>query len=225
MPATSISRRELAVVARYDSMFSITHRTRLHAYPEWGASRLKELLARCTAQCLITLLYCLLPLLPLLATMAFMRWRFVRHYPNTLRKMRVHLKAMRQGPMQHFFRDVLGRAPTVPAQIRGSCVQCGNCCMERRCAFLEQVDNDRYQCGIYNSVWRRFSNCGSYPLNQHDIDRYACPGYYAVSGPAATHVAETLPAALWAPVHFVPRRPNSLALAARDVDSRLTRVP
>jgi hypothetical protein len=167
---------------------------------------LKELLARWAGQCLIAFLYCLLPMLPLLAALAFMRWGFVRSYPRTLRKMRVHLEAMRQGPVQHFFRDVLGRPPSVPVGIGGSCVQCGNCCMERRCAFLEQVEKDKYQCGIYGSIWRRFSNCGSYPLNQHDIDRYACPSYYCISEATAKQVAESLPVTLWTPVHFVHTR-------------------
>jgi hypothetical protein len=188
-------------------------------YPQRRAPDLKDFLARCVVTCLITLLYCLLPILPLLAAMAFLRWRFVRDYPNTLRKMRVHLKAMGQGPAQHFFRDVLGRASIVPAEIRGSCVQCGNCCMERQCAFLEQVGKDQYQCGIYHSIWRRFSNCGSYPLNQHDIDRYACPSYYAVSKPAPKPAQDLLPTTLWVPVHFVQARPAS----RRDSASRIRR--
>jgi hypothetical protein len=182
---------------------------------------LKTVLAQCAAQCLVVLLYCLLPLLPLLAAVAFVRWRFVREYPRTLRKMRVHLDAMRQGPVQHFFGDVLGRVKTVPAEIRGSCVQCGNCCMERRCAFLEQVAEDKYQCGIYNSVWRRFSNCGSYPLNQHDIDRYACPSYYCVSEP----VAESPPVTPWVPVHFVQRRSTRVTQAVGDTGSQVTTAP
>lgn len=198
-------------------MSSILDKTRLHQYPQCGASGLREVLARCAAQCLIAILYCLLPVLPLLAALAFMRWRFVRHYPSTLRKMWIHLEAMRQGPVQHFFGDVLGRASTVPTEILGSCVQCGNCCMERRCAFLEQTEKDKYQCGIYGSVWRRFSNCGSYPLSQRDIDRYACPGYYSISQHAAKPVADSLPAARWAPMHFVHTRSTSLAPAAKDV--------
>lgn len=175
-----------------------------------GASELKEQLARCAAWCLMAILYCSLPILPLLAAMAFMRWDFVRRYPETLRKMRLHLAAMQQGPVQHFFHDVVGRAPTIPAEIRGSCVQCGNCCMERQCAFLEQVEEDRYQCGIYTSVWRRFSNCGSYPLNQRDIDRYACPSYYSVSENEADDRAESPPAAAWVPVHFAGARQSRL---------------
>lgn len=167
---------------------------------------MKKVLAQCAAHCLIVFLYSLLPLLPLLAAIVFMRWRFVQHYPDTLRRMRRHLQAMREGPVQHFFGDVLGRAQTIPTEIRGSCVQCGNCCMERRCAFLEQVAKDKYQCGIYSSVWRRFSNCGSYPLNQQDIDRYACPSYYCASGHATKHAAESSPVTQWAPVHFAHKR-------------------
>ena len=69
----------------------------------------------------------------------------------------------------------MGRQDKVPAEIAGSCVQCGNCCMNKRCVFLEPIDNDRYQCGIYHSPLRRWSNCGSFPLHAHDIARYACP--------------------------------------------------
>lgn len=167
---------------------------------------MKKVLAWCAAHCLIVFLYCLLPLLPPLAAMVFMRWRFVRHYPSMLRKMRRHLEAMRQGPVQHFFGDVLWRARTVPANIRGSCVQCGNCCMERRCAFLEEVTEDKYQCGIYSSVWRRFSNCGSYPLHQPDIDRYACPSYYTVSEHAMKGGSESVPIAQWVPMRFAHKR-------------------
>jgi hypothetical protein len=186
---------------------------------------LKRVLALCAAHGLIVSLYCLLPLLPALAAMVFVRWRFVRHYPTTLRRMWRHLEAMRQGPVQHFFGDVLGRAPAVPAEIRGSCVQCGSCCMERKCAFLEQVAQDKYQCGIYSSIWRRFSNCGSYPLSQHDIDRYACPSYYCVPEHAATRVAESPPAAQWVPVHFVQRRSTPLAPAVGDASGRMTTAP
>ena len=59
------------------------------------------------------------------------------------------------------------------------CVQCGNCCVDRRCVFHEAIDNDKFQCGIFHSPFRKLSNCGSFPLNQWDIDRYACPNYTA----------------------------------------------
>jgi hypothetical protein len=146
---------------------------------------MRKFVAGCAAHFATAVLYLLLPVLPLLASILFMRWSFVRRYVQTLRKMRVHLAAMRRGPLQHYFSDVVGRAPQVPEEIHGSCVQCGNCCMERQCTFLEPLAGGKYQCGIYHSYWRRFSNCGSYPLSQRDIDRYACPSYYAVPGRAA----------------------------------------
>lgn len=126
------------------------------------------------------MLYLLLPLMPLLTSLVFMRWKFVRNYSQSLQRARVHLAAINEGPLQHYFNDIAGRARQIPDEIQGSCVQCGNCCMERRCAFLEPVADNKYQCGIYSSFWRRFSNCSSFPLNQYDIERYECPSYYAV---------------------------------------------
>jgi hypothetical protein len=76
---------------------------------------------------------------------------------------------------------VLGQVRQIPVEIHGSCIQCGNCCMEHRCAFLEPISDNTFSCGIYNSYWRRFSNCSSFPLNQNDIDRYACPSYFVSS--------------------------------------------
>jgi len=48
----------------------------------------------------------------------------------------------------------------------------------KRCAFLEPVAEDKFQCGIYGSFMRRMSNCGSFPLHAHDIARYQCPSYF-----------------------------------------------
>jgi hypothetical protein len=121
-----------------------------------------------------------LPILPLLAGLVFWRRKYVAEYAHTLRKCIVHLRAINEGPALHYFNDVAGRVSAVPVQIQGSCVQCGRCCLEHRCMFLEQLDEDKYGCGIYGSPMRRFSNCGSFPLSQHDIDRYDCPSYYVV---------------------------------------------
>ena len=150
---------------------------------------MRRTLALAAARCSGAALYLLLPLLPLVTSLLFLRWSFVRDYGQTLRRMRVHLAAMRRGPLQHYFSDVLGRMRQVPQDIHGSCVQCGNCCLQRQCVFLEALDDGKYACGIYHSRWRRFSNCGSFPLNQQDIDRYACPSYYVVP----RHAAEIRP--------------------------------
>lgn len=123
-------------------------------------------------------LYLFLPLMPLLATLLFWRRKYALQYLDTISKMRVHIKALAEGPVEHYFGDVLGRVSEVPVEIKGECVQCGNCCMDKRCVFLEQVAADKHQCGIYHSPFRRLSNCGSFPLSKHDIDRYACPSYY-----------------------------------------------
>ena len=87
-------------------------------------------------------------------------------------------KPLPQGPVEHYFNDVFFRFKQVPVAIQGECVQCGNCCLNRRCAFLEPVAGGEYQCGIYGSYLRRFCNCGSFPLHAHDIARYQCPSYY-----------------------------------------------
>jgi hypothetical protein len=141
---------------------------------------LKNELARAAALIVIGALYLMLPLLPLLASVAFLRTKFVRHYWQTVRKMVVHLEALSEGPVQHYFQDVAGRRASIPAEIRGACTQCGNCCLDKRCVFLEKTLDEKYQCGIYHSPLRRYSNCGSFPLSAHDIERYACPGYTVV---------------------------------------------
>lgn len=128
----------------------------------------------------IGLLTLMLPLSPLCASLVFGRWKYLGDYSGFIRRMRIHIEALREGPARHYFEDVMGRASAVPQDIAGSCVQCGNCCMDKRCVFLEPIADQRFQCGIYHSPFRRFSNCGSFPLNAHDIQRYACPSYHVV---------------------------------------------
>jgi hypothetical protein len=132
------------------------------------------------ASAYIATLRLMLPVAPMCASLVFGRRKYLQDYAGFVRKMRIHIDALQEGPAQHYFEDVLGRAKAVPAEITGSCVQCGNCCMDKRCMFLEPVADGRYQCGIYHSPLRRFSNCGSFPLNAYDISRYACPSYRVV---------------------------------------------
>jgi hypothetical protein len=126
----------------------------------------------------LLLLYLFLPVMPLLASMVFVRLKYVAQYQTTLKKCVIHIRALGEGPARHYFSEVAGLSNQVPEEISGSCIQCGNCCMERRCLFIEPNGDNIYNCGIYHSIWRRFSNCGSFPLNRHDIERYACPSYY-----------------------------------------------
>ena len=123
-------------------------------------------------------MYLFLPVMPLLASLVFWRRKYVVRYAHSVKKTLIHIKAMQSGPASHYFQDVLGRVSQVPETMEGECVQCGNCCMNHQCMFLEKVDEKKYHCGIYHSPFRALSNCGSFPLNRYDIERYACPSYF-----------------------------------------------
>jgi hypothetical protein len=157
------------------------------ASPE--AATLKNYFVRALALAFIGGMYLLLPLLPLLASVAYQRRKYVLQYWSTLKKMVIHLQALSEGPVLHYLQDVAGKRASIPAEIHGSCTQCGNCCLDKRCVFLEQTADDKYICGIYHSPLRRYSNCGSFPLSAHDIERYDCPGYSVVQE---------------APIHWMP---------------------
>lgn len=172
------------------------------AAPE-SVSSFKNYLLRALALAFIGSLYLLLPLLPLLASVVYGRSKYVMEYPRTLKKMLVHLQALSEGPVLHYLQDVAGRQSSIPAEIRGACTQCGNCCLDKRCVFLEQTADEKYICGIYHSPLRRYSNCGSFPLSAHDIERYACPGYTVV------HEAVVQEAVREAPIHWI--RPAAAA--------------
>jgi hypothetical protein len=100
---------------------------------------LRKIVAPAIVQLYLLSLYLTLPLMPLLASILFMRGKYVLEYRATLRKVRIHIAALKEGPAQHYFHDVMGRGSDVPQEIHGECVQCGNCCMERRCVFLEPI--------------------------------------------------------------------------------------
>ena len=143
----------------------------------WGL-HVRRTLARFAGAIYIGAMYLFLPVMPLLASLVFWRKKYLTRYSHTLRKTLVHIAAMRSGPAVHYFQDVMGQVSQVPETMEGECVQCGNCCMNHQCMFLEKVDEKRYICGIYHSPFRSWSNCGSFPLNRHDIERYACPSYF-----------------------------------------------
>jgi len=153
----------------------------------------QKLISRTLALTCIGGMYLLLPLLPLLTTILFWRVKYVVQYGQTIKKMLIHIKALNEGPVSHYFQDVIGKVSSIPVQIQGSCTQCGNCCMDKRCVFLEAAEEGKYQCGIYHSPLRRISNCGSFPLNAQDIKRYSCPGYVVVQE---------------VPIHWVKKTPN-----------------
>jgi hypothetical protein len=149
---------------------------------------LKRRLASWTADFVLLNLLLIFPLLPLFLALIFWQKEFLKNYRLTLRKIWLHLRAVREGPAVHYLADVMGRISQVPEVMGGECVKCGNCCMERRCMFLKPMGNDQYECGIYHSPLRRFSNCGSFPINAYDLERYQCPSYFVI--PIAIEVAQ-----------------------------------
>jgi hypothetical protein len=157
-----------------------------------GECTVRRLWGRVAGTGCIVVFYLLLPVLPLLAALLFWRRHYLLNYGHSLRKMQIHIQALSRGPAVHYFQDVLGRARQVPQDMLGECVQCGNCCMDHQCAFLMQIDDKRYQCGIYHSPLRRFSNCSSFPLNEYDIARYACPSYFTAGGRPVTPGVHTI---------------------------------
>ena len=122
----------------------------------------------------------LAPVLPFFLFLLFWDKKIILNYTDSLRKIRIHLEELSKGPVTHFLEDVFLREKNIPVQIKGACTQCGNCCLNKQCFFLKAAEDDKLQCGIYDSFWRRFSNCNSYPLHAHDIERYACPGFSVI---------------------------------------------
>ena len=127
------------------------------------------------------ILRCLTPLLPLVAALLFWKRDYLLNYRQALMKIKIHVRAISNGPLQHYFQNILFFNHKVIEPIKGYCSQCGNCCLDRQCFFLEQSEPDKYTCGIYNSPLRRFSNCSSFPINSNDIQRYQCPTYSVIS--------------------------------------------
>lgn len=126
------------------------------------------------------ILQCISPALPLLAAVLFWKKDYLLNYQQALKKIKIHVRAISDGPLQHYFQDILIFNDKMREPITGHCSQCGNCCLNRQCFFLEQFETDKYICGIYKSPLRRFSNCSSFPINSNDIERYQCPTYSVI---------------------------------------------
>jgi len=124
---------------------------------------------------------CAVPIMPLILSCLFVDRKYVRDYRLWVGRLKVHVNELTKGPIRHYLADVLMQHQNIPVQIQGECIQCGNCCLNKKCAFLVKAAEETYQCGIYSSRWRKFSNCNSFPLHGHDIERYQCPSYSVVS--------------------------------------------
>jgi len=138
---------------------------------------LKNHLIRLATRALLLLAKCSLPVLPFFFGLIFLKAKYIIHYRETLSKLKIHHKALSQGPVQRYFESFFAIRLNETNQISGACTQCGSCCLNQQCFFLEPIADEKFQCGIYNSPFRKLSNCGAFPISGEDIDRYECPGY------------------------------------------------
>ena len=138
---------------------------------------LKNFIIKSTTRIVVILACCLLPIWPFFMAIAFSKYKFIFNYWSTLKALVVYFEALKAGPIEHYLLDVAAVKNVIPANIQGSCIKCGNCCLDKKCVFLERISEDEYICGIYSSPLRKFSNCNSFPLDARDIERYSCPSF------------------------------------------------
>ena len=150
------------------------------AFPLGAPLGVRERIAVALASLFNAACFLLLPVMPLIVSVLVWDSRYLRRYGHYFVKFVEHFKALREGPVRHYLADVFMQVREVPATIAGHCVQCGNCCLDKRCAFLQPLGDGKFACGIFHSTVRRFSNCGSFPLHARDIERYQCPSYFVV---------------------------------------------
>ena len=156
------------------------------AFPLGAPLGVRERIAVALASLFNAACFLLLPVMPLIVSVLVWDSRYLRRYGHYFVKFVEPFKALREGPVRHYLADVFLQVREVPATIAGHCVQCGNCCLDKRCAFLQPLGDGKFACGIFHSTVRRFSNCGSFPLHARDIERYQCPSYFVVRPAAQT---------------------------------------
>jgi hypothetical protein len=115
--------------------------------------------------------------MPFLMGLIFFKPKYWFNYHSTVKRLRLHHAALSQGPVRRYVESFFDVRVNQSQDITGSCTQCGNCCLNQQCAFLEQNSDGKFLCGIYTSPFRKFSNCGAFPISEEDIVRYGCPGY------------------------------------------------
>ena len=137
-----------------------------------------------------------LPLWPPMLTIMTGQMKHTRRYFRTIRKGFTHLHALIKMRSVHRYFSGEGNKPVQQAaeKIGGLCIRCGQCCLERRCMFLEKQSDTEYLCGIYGTWLREHTHCGAYPINQTDIDLYKCPTYFVIKPVPSSPAAQRSPA-------------------------------
>lgn len=122
----------------------------------------------------------LLPVGPIVAAVIARDRSYVRQYWHTIVKGFAHLRG--QVESRAFSRYVMysHRERPTSQQIVGKCTNCGQCCLNKKCIFLDWTDAGESRCRIYGSAFWKGLACGRYPEDQFDIDLYACPTFYSI---------------------------------------------
>jgi hypothetical protein len=138
---------------------------------------LKNTVIQLPTKTLLLIFKLAIPVLPFLFAFIFMKRKYISNYRETIDRLKIHHTALSQGPVKRYFESFFSFRLNESSQISGACTQCGNCCLNQQCFFLEPLPEDKFQCGIYSSPFRKFSNCSAFPISGEDIERYDCPGY------------------------------------------------
>ena len=138
-----------------------------------------------------------MPLWPLMLTVMTGQLKHTKRYFTTIRKGFTHYDALlKNRAVQRYFSEG-AKVPkaAVAENMGGFCNRCGQCCLERRCMFLEKQNDSEYLCGIYGTWLRENTYCGTYPINQVDLDLYNCPTYFVIKPDSITTKSASAPAA------------------------------
>jgi len=131
----------------------------------------------------------LLPVWPILAAAVLRDGDYVRRYRTTVVRLTGHIRAVwnTRAISRMVSRGLMPAAHAVPECVVGNCTHCGKCCLDRACLFLAFDEAGRSRCTIYGTwLWKiMFANCGRYPVDAQEIVLYDCPGFNAVTDPAA----------------------------------------
>ena len=114
------------------------------------------LYARLMTYSLISGIVLTVPIWPPMLTVMTGQMKHTRRYFRTIRKGFTHLHALIKMRAIHRYFSGEGNKPQQQAaqNIGGFCNRCGQCCLERRCMFLEKQSDAEYLCGIYGT-WLR----------------------------------------------------------------------
>ncbi|RYU62482.1 hypothetical protein EWI61_03100 [Methylolobus aquaticus] len=125
----------------------------------------------------------MLPLAPIAASVIARDGSYLRRYGATMAKAAGHLRG--QVKSRAFSRYLLydANATSTSDTVVGQCTHCGNCCLHRRCIYLDWSPAGDSRCRIYNSAFWKALACSRYPESRQDIALYACPSFSAGSEP------------------------------------------